>query len=206
MERFRQLLAFPMLGAAAWLVWVLAQQVGPDGVMWALAGGLLLAAGLWALGLAQRSGPGRSARLARMAAGVALLAAVALLPRLSAAPAAAADAGPGAEPWSAARVAALRAEGRPVFVNATAAWCITCQVNERVALRGAAVQEVFAARNIVYLKADWTRGDPAIGALLREHGRAGVPLYLYWAPGAMEPVVLPQLLTEGIVLQALGGA
>jgi thiol:disulfide interchange protein DsbD len=205
MERLRQILAFPMLGAAVWLVWVLAQQVGPDGVLWALAGGLLLSAGLFILGLAQRSGEGRGARLARMTAGATLLAAVALLPRLSAAPAAAADAGPGAEPWSVARVAALRAEGRPVFVNATAAWCITCQVNERVALRGAAVQDLFAARNVAYLKADWTRGDPAIGALLQEHGRAGVPLYLFWAPGATEPVLLPQLLTEGIMIEALGG-
>ncbi|WP_237215462.1 thioredoxin family protein, partial [Falsiroseomonas oryziterrae] len=128
----------------------------------------------------------------------------ALLPRLSSVPAAAADMAPGAEPWSAARVEALRAEGRPVFVNATAAWCITCQVNERVALRTAAVQDVFERRSIAYLKADWTRGDAAIGALLREHGREGVPLYLYWAPGAVEPVVLPQLLTEGVVLEALG--
>ncbi|HEV7264353.1 MAG TPA: protein-disulfide reductase DsbD domain-containing protein [Falsiroseomonas sp.] len=205
MERLRQGLAFPMLAAAAWLVWVLAQQAGPDGVLWALAGGVILAAGLWALGLAQRAGIGRGAVAGRAAAGLAVLLALALLPRLSAAPAAAADAGPGAEPWSAARVAALRAEGRPVFVNATAAWCITCQVNERIALRGAAVQDAFAARGIAYLKADWTRGEAAIGALLREHGREGVPLYLYWAPGAGEPVVLPQLLTEGIVLGALGG-
>ncbi|WP_372620552.1 protein-disulfide reductase DsbD family protein [Falsiroseomonas sp.] len=205
MERLRQGLAFPMLAAAAWLVWVLAQQSGPDGVLWALAGGVLLAAGLWALGLAQRAGIGRGAIAGRAAAGLAVLAALALLPRLAAMPAAAADPGPGAEPWSAARVEALRAEGRPVFVNATAAWCITCQVNERIALRSASVQDAFAARNLAYLKADWTRGDPAIGALLRAHGREGVPLYLYWAPGATEPLVLPQLLTEGIVLGALGG-
>jgi thiol:disulfide interchange protein DsbD len=102
-------------------------------------------------------------------------------------------------------VEALRAEGRPVFVNATAAWCITCQVNERIALRAAAVQDAFAARGVAYLKADWTRGDPAIGALLREHGREGVPLYLFWAPGAAGAAVLPQLLTEGVVLEALGG-
>jgi thiol:disulfide interchange protein DsbD len=205
MERLRQGLAFPMLAAAVWLVWVLAQQAGPDGVLWALAGGVVLAAGLWALGLAQRSGAGRGAILGRAAAGAAVLLALALLPRLSAMPAAAADVGPGAEPWSAARVAELRAEGRPVFVNATAAWCITCQVNERVALRAAAVQDAFAARGVAYLKADWTRGDAGITALLHEHGREGVPLYLYWAPGAAEPAVLPQLLTEGIVLGALGG-
>jgi len=206
MERLRQGLAFPMLAAAAWLVWVLAQQAGPDGVLWALAGGVVLAAGLWALGLAQRSGVGRAGLLGRVAAGFALVVAIALLPRLSAVPAVAADAGPGAEPWSAARVEALRAEGRPVFVNATAAWCITCQVNDRVALRTTAVQAAFAARGVAYLKADWTRGDAAIGAMLRQHGRDGVPLYLYWAPGAAQPVVLPQILTESMVLEALTGA
>jgi thiol:disulfide interchange protein DsbD len=186
---------------------VLAQGAGPDGVLTALAGGVVLAAGLWALGLAQGAGAGRAAIAGRVAAGLAVLALVAMLPRLSSAPAAAADLAPnGAEAWSAARVQQLRAEGRPVFVNATAAWCITCQVNERIALRAAPVQDAFAARGVVYLKADWTRGDAAIGALLREHGREGVPLYLFWAPGAVEPVVLPQLLTEGLVLDALRGS
>ncbi|MGG5810198.1 protein-disulfide reductase DsbD family protein [Falsiroseomonas sp. CW058] len=204
MEWLRQGLAFPMLAAAAWLVWVLAQQAGADGVLWVLAGGVILSAGLWALGLAQRAGTGRGAWAGRLAVAAAMAATLALLPRLAAAPAAAAAADPGAEPWSAARVEALRAEGRPVFVNATAAWCITCQVNERVALRGGAVRDAFAARGVAYLKADWTRGDAAIGALLREHGREGVPLYLYWAPGAAEPAVLPQILTEGLVLEAMG--
>lgn len=204
MERLRQALAFPMYGAAAWLVWVLAQQKGPDGVLSALAGAVLLAFGLWALGSAQRAaaaGEGRC-RWGMAAALAGALAAAALLPRIATAPAQAA-AEPGAEAWSEARVAALRAEGRPVFVNATAAWCITCQVNERVALRGASVQDAFAARGVAYLKADWTNGDAAIGRLLREHGREGVPLYLYFPPGAASPVVLPQILTEGIVLAAL---
>jgi len=206
MERLRQFLAFPMLGAAAWLVWVLAQGAGPDGVLWGLAGALVLSAGLWALGLAQRAGAGRGATIGRAAAVAAVVVALALLPRLSASPAVAADAASGTERWSPERVEALRAEGRPVFVNATAAWCITCQVNDRVALRTAAVQGDFAARGVAYLVADWTRGDPTIGALLREHGREGVPLYLYWSPGAAAPVVLPQLLTEGGVLAALRGA
>ncbi len=204
MERLRQALGFPMLATAAWLVWVLAQGTGPDGVLLALAGGVAIAAGLWALGLAQRGGAGRGAIIGRAAAVVAVLAALALLPRLSASPAVAADAG-AAEPWSEARVAELLATGRPVFVNATAAWCITCQVNERVALRTAAVQDAFAQAGVAYLRADWTRGDAAIAALLRAHGREGVPLYLYWAPGAVEPVVLPQLLTEGVLLTALRG-
>ncbi|MBR0673176.1 thioredoxin family protein, partial [Neoroseomonas soli] len=124
---------------------------------------------------------------------------------IAAAPAAAAEPGPGAEAWSESRVAALRAEGHAVFVNATAAWCITCQVNERVALRSEAVRAAFAARSVAYLKADWTGGDPAIGALLRAHGRDGVPLYLLYPAGGGAPEVLPQILTEGIVLRALGG-
>jgi thiol:disulfide interchange protein DsbD len=205
MERLRQALAFPIYGTAAWLVWVLALQVGPDGVLFGLAGAVVLAAGLWGLGLAQRAGAGRWRIAGVTAAGVAVLVALALLPRLSASPAIAAAADATAEPWSAARVEALRAAGRPVFVNATAAWCITCQVNDRVALRAAAVRDAFAARDVAYLKADWTRGDPAIGALLREHGREGVPLYLYWAPGAAAPQVLPQILTEGLVIGALNG-
>jgi thiol:disulfide interchange protein DsbD len=200
MERLRQALAFPMYATAAWLIWVLALQAGPDGVLFGLAGAVVLAAGLWGLGLVQRAG---GPRLAGMAAtGLAVLVALALLPQLATAPAAAA-AEPGAEAWSEARVAELRAAGRPVFVNATAAWCITCQVNDRVALRADAVRRAFADRDIAYLKADWTRGDPAIGAMLRAHGRDGVPLYLFWAPGAAEPVLLPQILTEGQVLAAL---
>ena len=103
-------------------------------------------------------------------------------------------------------VAALQAEGRPVFVNLTAAWCITCKVNEQLVLRTGPVQAAFAARNLAYLKGDWTNGDPAIGALLREHGREGVPLYLVYPAGGGGPVLLPQVLTEGIVLRALEAA
>ena len=202
MERLRQLLAFPMYAAAVWLVWVLAQQAGPDAVLAVLAGGVMVAFGAWALGQAQRAG---GSRIALAAAVLGLAGALALLPRIAAAPAAAAAPGPGAEAWSEARVAALRAEGRVVFVNATAAWCITCQVNERVALRGDAVRAAFAARNVAYLKADWTAGDPAIGALLRAHGRDGVPLYLVYPADGGAPEVLPQILTEGIVLRAIGG-
>ncbi len=202
MERLRQFLAFPMFAAAIWLVWVLAQQAGPDAVLAVLAGGLLLAFGAWALGQAQRAG---GSRIALAAAALGLVGALALLPRIAAAPAEAAAPGPGAEAWSAERVAALQAEGRTVFVNATAAWCITCQVNERVALRAEAVRTAFAARGVAYLKADWTAGDPAITALLRAHGRDGVPLYLVYPAGGGAPELLPQLLTEGIVLRAIGG-
>lgn len=197
MERLRQFLAFPMYGAAAWLVWVLAQQNGPDGVLVALAGAVLVALAAWAWGTGARPG--------RLAGALALAAALALLPGLESAPAAATPRAASGEAWSPARVEALRAEGRPVFVNLTAAWCITCKVNERVALDTAATQAAFAERNVAVLVGDWTRGDRAITELLRAHGRDGVPLYLLYPPGGGAPRVLPQILTEGVVLEALRG-
>ena len=114
------------------------------------------------------------------------------------------------EPWSPRRLAEARAEGRPVFVNFTAAWCITCLVNERVALRSPAVAEAFARRQVVYLKADWTNRNADIAAALERFGRSGVPLYVVYprqraGAGAAEPIVLPPILTEGTVLDAVEG-
>jgi thiol:disulfide interchange protein DsbD len=203
MERLRQFLAFPMYAAAAWLVWVLAQQSGPDGVLTALVGAVLVALAAWAWGVAQQSGR-TPRRLSEALALAAVLGALALLPLLGTAPPAAAAATQG-EAWSASRLAELRAEGRPVFVNLTAAWCISCKVNERVAIQTDAVQRAFEAGGVVQLTGDWTRGDAAITALLREHGRDGVPLYLLYPAGGGAPLILPQILTEGILLGALRG-
>jgi thiol:disulfide interchange protein len=111
--------------------------------------------------------------------------------------------GPQAEAFSELRLAALRAGDRAVFVNLTAAWCITCQVNERIALSSSRVADAFAARGVVYVKGDWTNRDPEVTRLLAAHGRSGVPLYLLYPPDGGEPAVLPQLLTESIVLDAL---
>jgi thiol:disulfide interchange protein DsbD len=163
-----------------------------------MAGALGLGLGAWALGRAQRQGRGG---LGAVLAALALL--FALPFGLTAAPPAAPTLDT-AESWSTARVEALRAEGRGVFLNVTAAWCITCQVNERLALRRDAVQAAMAARGIAYLKADWTRGDSAITALLRAHGREGVPLYLFWPPGGGEALILPEVLTEAMVLRQIG--
>ena len=139
----------------------------------------------------------------RIGAGVALAATIAafLLVRLQegGAPALAVAIAEGAaEPWSEERVEALLADGKPVFVNFTAAWCVTCLANERTALGTAEVQTLFQEEGITYLKGDWTNEDPAITQALERFGRSGVPLYLLYRKGR-EPVVLPQILTEQIV-------
>ncbi|MFC3229086.1 protein-disulfide reductase DsbD family protein [Marinibaculum pumilum] len=225
MERLRQVLAFPMYAAAAWLVWVLSQQAGPTGVIVVLGGAVLLAFGFWLWQLAKSAGQAGGRRPAwRLAGGgaavLALAGAVALTfslrppdLALQADAAAAGEArtgsGPAWERYSPARLQALQADGRPVFVNFTAAWCITCKVNEQVALSSASMRELFEAGNVAYLKGDWTNQDPEITRMLERFGRSGVPLYVLFAPdGSIE--VLPQILTEAGVAAALrrlpGGA
>jgi thiol:disulfide interchange protein DsbD len=196
MELLKQGLAFPMYGAAAWLLWVVSQEAGSAGVLATAAGFVLLGFAGWAIGVSQ-AGSRSNRRLGQSVATAALLAALAVLGGIATSPRApAAEAANGAEAFSTARLAALRAEGRPVFVNMTAAWCVTCLVNERVAIRTASVRQAFAANDVAYLKGDWTRQDPEITAFLRAHGRDGVPLYVYFPPGNAPPVVLPQILTR----------
>ncbi|MDB5475149.1 MAG: thio:disulfide interchange protein, partial [Phenylobacterium sp.] len=111
-----------------------------------------------------------------------------------------------AEAYSPERLAALRAEGTPVFVNYTAAWCVSCQVNDRVVLSTRPVVDAMKAHKVAYLKADWTKRDPVIAADLARYGRAGVPLYLVFGAKGGEPQILPAILTQGIVLKALEAA
>ena len=112
-------------------------------------------------------------------------------------------AGPSSAAWSPTAVEAALAEGRPVLVNFTADWCVTCKINERTSLGSAGVKAAMERADAVYLVGDWTRRDDAIAAELQRHGRSGVPLYLLYTPGVAEPRVLPQLLTEGVVVEAL---
>ena len=213
MEHLKQGLAFPMFATAAWLVWVLSVQAGPAGVAAALTGMVLLAFGLWLLERTRHAAPGWR-RGGAVAGAAALLLAVGIglgTERLAGADLAAASGGGqvepegsglAAEPFGAGRLAEALAAGRPVFVNMTAAWCITCLVNERVALGRPAVAAAFAERDLLYLKGDWTRRDPSITEYLAGFGRSGVPIYVLYPPGG-EPRVLPQVLTESIVLDAL---
>jgi thiol:disulfide interchange protein/DsbC/DsbD-like thiol-disulfide interchange protein len=203
---FKQALAFAMYGTAAWLVWVLAQQAGANAVAAVLAAMVAAGFAAWVWGLT-RHFTARGRGIGALVTLIALLAALSCLwfikPSAEAAATTVNVTGLPSEPYSEVRLARLRVEHRPVFVNATAAWCITCLVNDEAALSGAKVHEAFAGKHVAYLVADWTRRDPAITALLSAHGRSGVPLYLYYAPGAAEPKVLPQILTEGEVLAAL---
>jgi thiol:disulfide interchange protein DsbD len=200
METLKQVLAFPMYLTAVWLLWVLGGLTDRHGMGLALTGLVLLAFGIWLIGH-----PARTA-LGRALGGIAVAGAVALLfhPLLATRPAQpqAAESADGWEPYSDARLAELRAQQRTVFVDFTADWCLTCKVNERVALRSSKVRAAFAAHDAVLLLADWTRADPAITATLARYGRSGVPLYLMSRRGA-EPAVLPQVLTPDLLIEAL---
>jgi thiol:disulfide interchange protein len=179
MERARNVLAFPMFAAAVWLAWVLTEQTGAMGVLGLLS---LAAALAFALFVARW---GRVWLIVGLVA-LALTAALAWRPLLGLqAPTALAS-----EAWTPARVEALRAEGRPVLVNFTAAWCATCKLNEWV-FADDRVVETFTRTNTAYLKADWTNPNPDIAAVLARLNRAGIPVYLYYPPGEAAPMVLP---------------
>ncbi|MDP1752669.1 MAG: protein-disulfide reductase DsbD family protein [Reyranella sp.] len=210
MDRLRQFLAFPMYASAVWMIWVLTQQTGSDGVVYALGGMILIAFAVWLLRIGTGSSPATWARRGMAAVAVLLAFAAALKIDDSPATAASASGSPtsgvnfeGWERFSRARMAEAHATGKPVFVDFTAAWCITCLVNERVALETPATRRAFEQAGVVKLKGDWTNRDAEISAVLKEVGRAGVPLYLFWAPGAERPKILPQVLTESMILSEL---
>lgn len=193
METVRQALAFPLYGTALWLLWVLGHQTDLDRVLVVALGMLVVALALWLA--ARRPRPARIAAVAVLLVGLALP--VFWVPERPQDRA--------WEPFSQARLEQLRADGAPVFVNLTADWCITCLANERLALSSPRFRAALERGGIRYLKGDWTRYDPEITALLRSHGRSGVPLYLLFRPH-QEAQILPQLLTETLVLAALADA
>jgi thiol:disulfide interchange protein/DsbC/DsbD-like thiol-disulfide interchange protein len=214
MDTLKQVFAFPIYASAAWLLWVLAQQTSSIGLGAALAGTILIALAAWAYQKSNSSsGGGRFTVLATAA--LALIIAV-ILP-LRFADVAAAPSGVAAktaqgdvqwQPYSAARVAELNAAGRPLLVNFTASWCLTCLVNERNAFADSTVQEIFRDKKVILMKGDWTNRDPAITQALAAFGRAGVPLYVVYNSkrGSTEPQVLPQILTAGVVQSAFADA
>lgn len=209
MERLKQFLAFPLYATVAWLVWVLGAQVDNDAVVRLLVTLVVLAFALWAW----RAYRGGAARGFSIAAAAGLLAtAYVAWPLFSGqasadvlSPAQASKTGAVADPWqpfTPARVAELTAANKVVFIDFTAAWCVTCQVNKRLVLNDADVRKAFAERNVELVRADWTRRDPAITQALAALGRQGVPVYVLYRPGK-EPLLLPEVLARQTVLDAL---
>jgi thiol:disulfide interchange protein len=210
MDTLKQIFAFPIYASAAWLLWVLAQQTSSLGLGAALAGAILVALAAWAY-QKSKSGTARGRIAALATATLAIVLAVILPLRFAQVAAAASSVSAGAahgadewQPYDAARVSEINASGKPLLVNFTASWCLTCLVNERNAFADAAVQDVFRHKGVTLMKGDWTSRDPAITQALAAFGRAGVPLYVVYnsKPGSSAPVILPQLLTPSIVQSA----
>ena len=189
MRHLQRLLSLPLAATCLWLAWVLYRQTGPTGPMLLLLGALILTLALTVKKLRPLG-----------------LAALLLLPFLHTEAGAKPLTLPGALPYTAARLAALRAGNTPVFIDLTAAWCVTCLVDEATTLSSPGVQSAFAAHHVALLVGDWTNKNPAITALLTANNRDGVPLYLYYPPNNAPPVILPQILDPAIVKSAISSA
>ena len=218
MATFRAVMAFPMFATAVWLAWVLGLQVGTDGVIALLGALLAMTFALWAWGRPVASPRGRAAGVL-----AALLVLTVVLPWAwpawqAPAPAPSAQGASSAagqtgaapsegalswQPWSEQAVAQALAAGRPVFVDFTAAWCVTCQYNKRTTLTDERVMTAFRQADVQLLRADWTRRDPAITQALQRLGRNGVPVYLLQGPDGRPPQLLGEILSVEEVLQAL---
>ncbi|MCA3697710.1 protein-disulfide reductase DsbD [Aquidulcibacter sp.] len=200
MSRLREALSFPMFATAIWLIWVSSAQVGQAGVLAALGGVLFAGFAVWIW----RTWPGHKGRaIALIVLTAGLVGAGTYVTQAPAKATEAASSSFGGEPWTPARVEALQQEGKTVFVNFTADWCVTCKVNEVTVFADPAVREALNGDKAVYLVADWTSRDDVIAKALASHGRVGVPLYLVYKPGVAEPQILPQLLSAEVVKAAL---
>ena len=199
METLKEFLAFPLYATAIWLLWVAGRQTGINPMTVALCGALILAFGLW---LWDQRVWRRAMALASIAAAVALGSAATM--NTAAEGGNPAVASHGKITWSDAEVVALRESGQPVFVDVTADWCITCKANENAVLFTDDVEQAFAEHGVAYMIADWTNHNAEIAALLKRYQRNGIPLYLmYPADPSADPIILPQILTKGVVIDAL---
>lgn len=204
-------LAFPMLGAVAWLIWVLERQAGSIALAAILVCCILLAVAAWLYGMAQkRRMMGRRHWVLHLATAVFVFLLVPPLVNLKSSAGSPeggeASLAAAAVAWSPQNVDAIKGQGKPVLVNFTAAWCITCQVNDRTSLSTRAVKEAMARTDTIYMVADSTKYNPDVEQALSDFGRGGLPLYVVYPANGGKPVVLPQVLTPGIVITALDNA
>ena len=199
MQTLKQIMAFPMWASALWLAWVLSSQVDMQSVFAVLLGALLIALGLWLMEKTQNSASILRRLTLIFSLGL-MIFSIWLLPITSD------NNSPSLKneenAFSVQKLNSLRSEQKMVFLNFTADWCITCKVNEAIALNQEKVKKILDEKNIIYLKADWTRKDPEIASMLASYGRTGVPLYLLF-PSQGDPIILPELLTEDLLLDFL---
>ena len=198
MVTLKQALAFPLLATAVWLVWLFGRLRDVDAAAVLLLALVVGGLAAWAWGRWTPPGASRRSVFVGRTVGLTALAAAGALVLVSLAPAEEEWA-----PFEADAVEALVAAGEPVFIDFTATWCLTCQVNKKTSLTTDAVREAFDAAGVTTVRADWTDQDPEITAYLDRFGRTGVPLYVFYPGGGAEPVLLPEVLTPGIVLDAL---
>ncbi len=205
MEILKQVMAFPLLATIVWLIWVLGSQIGNDGVAHALAGLVIIALAAWAYGRWQVAKPALSMAVAIGLGILGLFVAWPAAPDLRANPGMPKGASDQWIPYNAAEVKKFVSEGNPVFMDFTATWCITCQVNKKTTLQDPRVQERMKMLGVKLVRADWSRQDPEITKALAEFGRNGVPLYVYYPAGGA-PKILPEILTPDLVLAALSNS
>lgn len=204
MDILKRILAFPMFGAYAWLVWVLAQQAGTTALGALLAACVVLSFAAWLYGIAQQrrfQGKGHKALFVVTAALVAAV--IAPLPGVMKSSGDRQVAEVTAQKWTPQSVAEQRGHGKAIFVNFTASWCITCQVNEKTSLSTQAVKAALAKTGTLYMVADSTKFNPDVDDALNHFGQGGLPLYVVYPADGGQPQVLPQVLTPGIVINAL---
>jgi thiol:disulfide interchange protein DsbD len=207
MERLKQFMGFPLLATNLWLLWVIQNQRGVEAVLLLLMLFLMLAFFAWVYGSLAARAHALVLLLVLLLAGGATIAVARMIQRVS--PVYEGVHSPTLNglswtPFTPQALASLRAEGKPVLVDFTASWCLTCQFNERTAIDVPAVRQLLQQKGIVAMKGDWTNSDPAITEVLKSFGRVGVPLVVFYPEGKESaPIVLPELLTERIVLEAL---
>jgi thiol:disulfide interchange protein DsbD len=209
MERVKQLMGFPMLATLVFLLYVLGEQRGPEAVTWTLCFLLAVSIACWMKGafVTPMTSAGQRVLVLVLMLALVLGSGAYFIRGKFAHTKIATAAEPAKDGWLAFTPELLEAElakGSAVFLDFTAAWCITCKFNEGTVLESSAVREAFERRKVVKIKADWTNADPAITKMLQQFGRPGVPLYvLYPAGKSVEPIILPELLTKNIVLEKL---